>query len=205
MKTITISREFGSGGRELGKRLADALGFAYLDREIVTAIAEKSSLDEDYVERNIENGLLRMYPITFSRTLTHMPLIVSGAPELLSEQHRVIKELAGKGDCVIVGRGADIVLQEASPFKIFVYADMRAKVLRCRSRAGEGENPTDRELERQIKQIDKARAENHNIFSSHKWGDKHGYHLCVNTTGIEIKSVVPQIAEYAKAWFKRNG
>jgi cytidylate kinase len=134
-----------------------------------------------------------------------MPLIVSGAPELLSEQHRVIKELAGKGDCVIVGRGADIVLQEASPFKIFVYADMRAKVLRCRSRAGEGENPTDRELERQIKQIDKARAENHNIFSSHKWGDKHGYHLCVNTTGVEIKSVVPQIAEYAKAWFKRNG
>jgi cytidylate kinase len=207
MKIITVSREFGSGGRELGKRLADELSYSYLDREIVTAIAEKSSLDEAYVERNIESGLLRMYPLTFSRTFTHMPLIISGTPDLLSEQHKVIKELAAKGDCVIVGRGADIVLQEYSPFKIFVYADMPAKIERCRKRSDESErlsDLSDREIEKRIKQIDKSRADNHNIFSASKWGDKCGYHLCVNTTGIEIKSFVPHIAEYAVKWFKRN-
>ncbi len=207
MKIITVSREFGSGGRELGKRLADELSFAYLDREIVSAIAEKSSLDEEYVERNIESGLLRMYPLTYSRTFTHMPLIISGSPDLLSEQHKVIRELAGRGDCVIVGRGADIILQDYNPFKVFVYAQMPAKIARCRSRADENERLADlpdRELEKRIKQIDKSRAENHNIFAASKWGDKCGYHLCVNTTGIEIKTVVKSIAEYAEKWFKQN-
>ncbi len=204
MKIITVSREFGSGGRELGKRLADELGISYLDREIVTAIAEKSSLDEDYVERNIESGLLRMYPVTFSRTFMHMPLIVSGTPDILSQQHRVILELASRGDCVIVGRGADIILREYSPFNIFVYADMPAKVERCRKRADEDEKLSDRELEKRIKQIDKSRAENHNIFAESRWGDKCGYHLCVNTTGIEIKTMVPHVAAYAEKWFKQN-
>jgi hypothetical protein len=78
---------------------------------------------------------------------------------------------------------------------------MPAKIERCRKRADEDENLSDRELEKRIKQIDKARADNHNIFSSRGWGDKSGYHLCVNTTGIEIKAVVPHIADYAKKWF----
>ncbi len=204
MKIITISREFGSGGREIGKRLADALGIAYLDREIVTAIAEKSSLDEDYVERNIERGFLKMYPVTFSNTLTHMPLILNGTPNLLAEQHKVIREMAGRGDCVIVGRGADNILRDYTPFKIFVYADMAAKIDRCRKRAPEAETLSDREYEKYIKQIDKARAENHNIFSSNKWGDRIGYNLCVNTTDIEIKSFIPHLAAYTEEWFKRR-
>jgi cytidylate kinase len=203
MRIITVSREFGSGGREVGKRLADALGIAYLDREIVTAISDKCSLDEDFVERNIESGLLKMYPpLTFSRTFTHMPFLVSGTADLLAQQHKVIKELATRGDCVIVGRGADEILREYRPFKIFVYADMPAKLERCRKRAAEDEKLSDRELERSIKQIDKARADNHNLLSPFKWGDKIGYHLCVNTTGVEIKDVVPPIAAYAKAWLK---
>ncbi|MDR1664794.1 MAG: cytidylate kinase-like family protein [Clostridiales bacterium] len=202
MNIITVSREFGSGGREIGKRLADALNIAYLDREIVSAIAEKSSLDESYVDRNIESGLFKMYPVTFSRTFTYMPVIIRGTPDLLAQQHKVIKELAAKGDCVIVGRGADEILREYRPFKVFVYADMPAKLERCRKRAAEDEKLSDRELEKSIKQIDKARADNHNLISSFRWGDKSGYHLCVNTTGIEIKSVVPHIAAYAAAWFK---
>lgn len=204
MRIITVSREFGSGGREFGKRLADALGIAYYDREIIAAIAEKSSLDEAYIERTIESGVLKQYPVTFSRTFAYIPTITSNAPSLLAQQHKVIKELATKDDCVIVGRGADAVLKDYQPLKLFIYADMTAKIERCRNRAEDDEKLTDRELERKIKQIDKARAGNHDIISSYSWGDKHGYHLCINTTGIEIKTIIPQISAYADYWFERS-
>ena len=68
MRIITIGREFGSGGRELGKRLADALGYAYYDREILTAIAQKSNMDEGYVSKMMEQGLFNSIPITFGQT-----------------------------------------------------------------------------------------------------------------------------------------
>lgn len=204
MKIITISREFGSGGREIGKRLADTLNICYYDREIITAIAEKSSLEENYVERTLDSGVLKHYPVTFYRTIAHIPTITNNAPSLLAQQHKVIKELAAKGDCVIVGRGADIVLEEYQPFKLFVYADMAAKIERCRKSAVLDEKLTDREFERKIKQIDKARASNHNFISSLDWGDKSGYDLCINTTEIEIKSIILTIAAYAQNWFERS-
>lgn len=204
MRIITISREFGSGGREIGKRLADALNIAYYDREIITAIAKKSSLEEDYIERILESSVLKQYPVTFSRTITHISTITNNAPNLLAQQHKVIKELAAKGDCVIVGRGADIVLEEYQPLKLFVYADMTAKVDRCRERAISDEKLTDREFERKIKQVDKARASNHNFISSLAWGDKQGYHLCINTTEIEIKSIISPISAYSECWFERS-
>lgn len=204
MRIVTVSREFGSGGRELGKRLADALGIAYYDREILTAIAEKSSLDESYIERTIESGILKQYPVTFSRTFAYMPAILGNAPGLLAQQHKVIKEFAAKGDCVIVGRGADAILQEYEPLKLFIYSDMPSKLRRCRERSAAEEKMSDRELERKIRQIDKARADSHDIISSYAWGDKHGYQLCINTANVEIKSIVPHIAAYAGQWFEEE-
>lgn len=202
MKVIAISREFGSGGRELGRRLADALGFAYYDREIIMAVAERCALDEKYVERAMETGLIRQYPLTFSRTFSHMPALIGSTAALLPQQHSIVKELAEQGDCVIVGRGADVVLQ--SPFKIFVYADMEARMARCRSRADPAEQLADRELERKIRQIDKARAEQHNLLSGCAWGEKRGYHLCVNTTGVAVKSIAPAVADYVRQWFEKE-
>lgn len=205
MRIITVSREFGSGGRELGKRLADTLGIAYYDREIITAISEKNSLDEGYVEQTLENGLLKNYPYTFGRTLSRMSVTVGSAPSLLAQQHKVIKELAARGDCVIIGRGADAVLAEENPLKLFIYADMAAKIERCRKRADGDETMSDRELERKMKQIDKARAANHGLVASYAWGDKKGYQLCINTTDTEIKAIIPCVAAYAKTWFERSG
>ena len=114
----------------------------------------------------------------------------------MSMQTSLIKELAEKGNCVFVGRAADSILEEYNPFKIFVYADEQSKLDRCKQRAEEGENLTDREMLRAMKRIDKARAEFHDIISEYKWGDKEGYDLCVNTTGLEIKKVIPALAEY---------
>lgn len=204
MSIITINREFGSGGRELGKRLSDALGFAYYDKEIIAAVAKKLSMDEGYLERATERGIFSQIPLTFSRTLTRFSLASVNDSYLLAQQHKIIKELAVKGDCVIVGRGADAVLRELDPFTLFVYADMPSKINRCRARAAEDENLNDRELERKIKQVDKARAENYALLSSSAWGDMHSYHLCVNTSYVEIKSIVPIVAAYANTWLERK-
>ena len=119
------------------------------------------------------------------------------------EQHRIIRELAEKGDCIIVGRAADAILEEHSPFNLFVYADMPSKVKRCRDRAPEGEKLTERELIRHIKKVDADRARYHEMFSDTRWGKKESYHLCVNTTGTEIKKLVPAVAEYARIWLEK--
>lgn len=124
MNVITISREFGSGGRELGKRLADALGYRYYDREIIEAIAKETSLDEQYIERTLENGAgAAIYPITFSRSFGYLAPVNTHYFEILARQQEIIKRIPEHGNCVIVGRSADSVLAEYNPVKIFVYAD----------------------------------------------------------------------------------
>ncbi|MCR4781630.1 MAG: cytidylate kinase-like family protein [Lachnospiraceae bacterium] len=202
MKIITINREFGSGGRELGKKLAEELGFAYYDKEIIDAIAEKSKLDPNYINKAIEDGMWRNYPVTFNNTFAYMPVIETPGTRLISWQSEVLHEIAAKSDCVIVGRAADAILDELHPLKLFIYADMEAKVIRCQERAEEGENLTDREMVRHIKKIDRSRASNHDLVASYRWGDRNGFDLCVNTTSVEIDSVIKPLAEYARAWFK---
>ena len=202
MSIITISREFGSGGREIGKRLADSLKFAYYDREIITAIAEKCSLDKKYIERILEGATRPHIPITFSRTFSRMSAISMQTTALLVQQKEVIRELAMQDNCVIVGRGADIILEDVSPFKLFVCADIQSKIERCRLRASSDEVLTDRELLKKIKQVDKSRADYHSLISATVWGDVHNYHLCINTTEMEIKKLIPFLSTYISEWFK---
>lgn len=204
MRIITVSREFGSGGRELGKRLADALGVAYYDKEIIHQIAERLQLDAQYIETKLERGHTVSYPYTFRRSFSTSAYVPKQTTALLVEQHKIIQSLAKKEDCVIVGRGADAVLRSLEPFNIFVYADMAAKMERCKSRAPENEKLTDRELEHKIRQIDKVRASNYSLVSQYPWGDKRAYHFCVNTTGLDIPKLVPDLADIAKLWFERK-
>ncbi|MDO4336735.1 MAG: cytidylate kinase-like family protein [Eubacteriales bacterium] len=206
-KIITISREFGSGGRELGKRLAEALGMAYYDREIVTALAEKSGLAEEYIENVSERGIPRYYPITYARTFTRLPAFSEPHMKVLNEQNRLLLELAGKSDCVIVGRCADVILREYQPLKLFVYASPESKMQRCRLREEEGRHYTDRELKRRMAQIDSGRARYRELTDGNKWGEKSGYHLCINTTELEIKSLVGAVCEFASCYFdeKKQG
>lgn len=202
MKIITVSREFGSGGREVGKRLADSLGFAYYDKEIISVIAEQVKLDENYILNKLERHFTVSYPYTYRKSFTNSFYHLNQTAALLAEQHKVIRSLAEKGDCVIVGRGADMVLQDRKPFNLFVYADMAAKMERCRSRAHEEEKLSEHELERKIRQIDRSRAASYELVSQYPWGDKRAYHLCVNTTGIDITQIIPYLAEYIKYWQK---
>lgn len=201
MKIITISREFGSGGRELGKRLSDSMGLPYYDREIITAIAQKNSLDENYVESALEKGVIGSMPLTFGRTFTFAPVMPYDTTSLLIEQQKVVKKLAQKGDCIIVGRNADVILEQYNPLKIFVYADMDAKLKRCMERSKEEEPLKPQDMQKKIKQIDKARSNHHAMLAKTPWGNKAGYHLCINTTGLEIKNLASVVADYANFWF----
>ena len=201
MNIITISREFGSGGRELGKRLADLLGYSYYDREIISKLAEKHNFDENYIENVLEGGMTFNVPITYGRTFSYTDATGQQAIELLSSQYRLLRELAEKGNCVIVGRCANVILEDFRPLDIFVYADLQSKIDRCRERAPKGENIKDSELKRKIRQIDANRAKQQRFMSDKKWSAKEGYHLCVNTSGLEIKTLAPVIADYAKSYF----
>ena len=203
-RIITVSREFGSGGRELGKRLADELSFSYYDREIVTALSEKTGMDENYLEHQLEKSAVFPYPVHYAQTFSQISTISDGAMQLMSLQTSLIRELAAKGDCVIVGRAADAILEEYRPFRLFVCADQESKLERCRKRAPAGEELSDREILRRMKRIDRDRAEYHDIISSSVWGDKSAYHLCVNTSGVEIKRIVPAIAEYYRLWVQSS-
>lgn len=203
MNIITISREFGSGGREVGKRLADALGYDYYDTEIVETIAEKCELDPEYVDSILEKGVFTEISITFGHSFSYVPYQHHKGFSVIEKQSEIIKELAKKGNCVIVGRNADIILRKLKPLRIFVHASFDSRLKRCIERADESENLTERQLKRKIKAIDRARATTHSYYSEIRWGDKEGYDLCINTTNLQIKSVIPSLADYVKDWFER--
>lgn len=204
-KIITISREFGSGGRELGKRLADLLGYDYYDREIITAIAEQTGLNENYVERTLESHEWQNIPLTFRRSFADFSAIQSTQTSLLIEQKRIIEGIAKAGkDCVIVGRNADILLADEKPFCIFVSAGMEAKIRRCMERAEKGEHLSCKEMEQNIRRIDKGRARTREILTDSKWGEPGTYHLMINTTDWNIRELAPAVAEFASCWFRRT-
>lgn len=201
MKIITISREFGSGGRELGKRMADIIGCAYYDKEIIAAIAKDSNLDEGYIESLMATPRFRAYPITIGRTFSHPYFTQQNEIKLFLSRQRVLKSLVDQGDCIIMGQGADYTLREYKSLNLFVYATMESKLCRCKERAPKDENLSDKELKRKILQIDVERAKQYKMLTDSKWGQKENYHLCINTTGMEIKTLAPLIAEYARCWF----
>lgn len=199
---ITISREFASGGREVGKRLADALGLDYYDKEIVTEIAKSTSLDPEYVTRVLSKGG-RNYAISFAHTLPLTPVITDMVTDVLVAQQKVIKAIGEKGNCVIVGRSADVILKEMRPVKIFVYADEQSKIKRCRERERDGEDLTDKKLLKKFKEIDKGREKLHDLLSSGEWGEKEGYDIMLNTSGAEIKNLIPALSELVKQYNKQ--
>lgn len=200
MKIITINREFGSGGRELAKRLAEHLGVAYYDKEIIEAIARKTSLALEYVKQISERSIAT-YPIHIGRTFSFFQQTTRNAIDIMVAQENVIRELAGRGDCVIVGRNADIILREQNPFNIFVYADMDYKLKRCHQKGELEKELSDKEMRKAILSIDNGRKKAYEFMSENKWGSREAYHLCVNTGKFEIKSIVPAIAQLSEIFF----
>lgn len=194
-KIITIGREFGSGGRELGRRLADHLQIAYYDKEILTEISKRTQLTEEYVHNVVEHHPYPLLPITIGHSL-YPDMAFQLQQSVYTEQSNIIKEMAAASDCVIVGRCADYILHDIKPFRIFVYADMEARIARCHARAPEGEHLSDKELKQMIQKVDKGRAKYYEFYTGEKWGDKSSYDLCINTSNVVIKELVPHLSAF---------
>ena len=194
-RIITIGREFGSGGRELGRRLSEELGFAYYDQEIISEIARRTEMSEQYVQSIVEHKPSFSFPIHIGRSFYPAPApVFDQSMSVYQEQARIITEMAHKSDCVIVGRCEDYILKEYEPFRMFVYADMESKMKRCREKASEEEKMTDKELKQHILGSDKKRAKYYEFYTGHKWGDKLNFDLCINTSRTVIKEIVPAVA-----------
>jgi cytidylate kinase len=202
MKVITISREFGSGGRELGKRLSDLLGYDYYDREIICALAKNAREHEDYLEHGFGQNTWKSVPLTFRRSFGVNAASYAASAKELVEQKQILEHIARMGDnCIIVGRNADVLLADYHPFNIFVCAEMEAKIQRCAERAEKDESLSRRELEHRIRNIDKSRIRTREMLTDSKWGQRDSYHLTVNTTDWKIRDLAPVIAEYVSSYF----
>ena len=207
MKIITVSRQFGSGGRELGKRLSDLLGWDYYDREIIEALAREQGLQPEYVHRLLTSHGWHQYQLTY-RNSFHQPL--SGAwhhTEMLVRQREIIQEIAQAGnDCIIVGRDADVILQDDRPFRLFVCADMDSRVARCmryEEKKPEAERLTEKEILRNIRRIDRNRRRTREILTGKPMADGSGFDLTVNAAHWEIKKLAEAVAEFSGRWFEK--
>lgn len=197
---ITLGREFGSGGREVGKRLAELLGYAYYDKEIVAEISKRTQLAESYVRQIVEKKPHIFYPITTGHSMhdESPDYLLRQYNTIYAEQAKVITEMAEKSPCVIVGRCADYILKDMKPLRLFIYADDDTKLVRCRNTADLNENIPDNKMRRKIKKINKNRARYYNYYTGRNWGDRTNYDICVNTSLITPKEAAELLAGLIK-------
>lgn len=195
-RIITIGREFGSGGREFGRRLAEELHIEYYDREIITEVAKRTKLTEEYIHMVTEQRPHALFPITVGRSINLMAdQSFYMVQSVYAEQSRILRELAEKSDCVVVGRCADYILRDWEPFRVFVYAEMESRIRRCQERSTAEEKLSDKDMRRSIQDVDRSRAKYYSFYTGQKWGNKEYYDLCINTTNRDIKELA--------AWFAR--
>jgi cytidylate kinase len=195
-KIITIGREFGSGGRELGRRLAETLGFQYYDKEIISEIAKKTDLSEEYISQIIEQRPNRLLPITIGHSINIADTYqLNQMQKIYEAQCDLLRTLAEKSNCVIVGRCADYLLKDYNPFRIFVYANIESRVNRCFIRENKTDNYDKKQLKKKIIKIDKERSKYYEFITGNRWGFKENYDLCINTTDQNIKEIVAGIAK----------
>ena len=182
-RVITISREFGSGGRTIGKRVAEELGIPCYDNELLTKIAQDSGFHENYIQEAGEyapGGFL-------SNAFSHRGSGPNNADYLWKIQYNIISELAEKGSCVIVGRCADYILRDkADCLRVFIHADLKFRAARIVREYGERpESP-----EQRLKDKDKRRAAYHRFYTDMKWGHAQNYDLTLNSGTLGIGQCV---------------
>lgn len=192
-KVITISREFGSGGRTVGKMVAEKLGIPCYDQEIIQKIAEESGYCEDFVAEHSEHAA---YGNWLSNAFAFRDYYGNSIQDKIwFAQLKTIVELANKGPCVIVGRCADFILREtADCLKVFIHADPKARAERIVKQYGESSQVP----ERRLKDKDKRRAAYYQMYTDQKWGDNKNYDIALSTSSLGIDTCVDIIVELYK-------
>lgn len=205
MRIITISRQFGSGGRELGKRLADELGWDYYDKEIIERLAEEQGMDAEYVRHVLNNHEWHNMQLTFRSSFSGVMFDSGTRTELLVKQREIIEGIAEAGnDCIIVGRDADVILRDLRPFRLFVCADMQSRIDRCMTHENKKESGklSEKEIKQNIKRIDRNRSRVREMLTGKEWVDGSAFDLTINATGKDIKKLAEAVAEFAPKWFE---
>lgn len=206
MRIITISRQFGSGGRELGRRLAEGLGWDYYDRELIDRLAEEHGLEPDYVKKALANHGWHDMPLTYRNSFSHGLYDPGMSTQLRIREREILQGVAALGsDCVIVGRDADVILEEQRPFRMFICADIDARLRRCMQHElgrPEAERLSEREVLRSILRIDKNRRHTREILTGRHHGDSSVFDLTVNTTDRNIKKLAGALEAFALSWFE---
>lgn len=190
-RVITISREFGSGGRTIGRKAAEKLGIPCYDQELIEEIAAQSGLAKDYIAEKEEYapyGSRLANALSIDRSFGGL----SVQDFLWSVQRKIILDLAEKGPCVIVGRCADYILQDkADCLKVFVHASMDKRAERIVKLYGEREEAP---LKR-LKDKDKRRSAYYHFYTDMEWGKTQNYHLALDSGALGIDTCVQLICE----------
>ena len=178
-KIITISREFGSGGRFIGEEVAKKLGMAYYDKNVITEIAEKSGLSPEYIQENAE---LSPKKGLFAYALAGRDITGKSVEDIVYEaQRKVILELVEKEPCVIIGRNADFILKDRDDvLNVFIHGNMPEKMQRISCLY----NVSGQEAVKMMADTDKRRLANYNFYTEQKWGKASNYTLCLNSSEL---------------------
>ena len=178
-RIITISREFGSGGRFIGEEVAKKLGIAYYDKNIIGQIAEKSGLSQEYIQENAE---LSPKKGLFAYAFSGRDITGKSVEDMVYEaQRNIILELAEKEPCVIIGRNADYILKDRDDvLNVFIHGDMPEKIKRITGLY----NVKEKEAVKMMADTDKRRRTNYNFYTDQNWGKASNYTLCLNSSQL---------------------
>ena len=194
---ITIGREFGSGGHEIGSKLAERLGIKCYDKELLELAAKQSGLCEELFASQDEKPtnsflyslVMDTYSLGYSNSYVDMPI----NHKVFLAQFDAIKKIADEGPCVLVGRCADYALESyPNVVSIFIRADMEDRIRRVATRL----DLTDAKAKDLINKTDKKRASYYNYYTSKKWGDSRSYHLTLDISELGIDGCVDMIIRY---------
>lgn len=193
---ITISRQFGSGGREIGKKLAEQLNIPFYDKELIEIAAKESGMDKELFEEEgtrTSRGFHLLGALGYSlggplSTMTELSL----NDRLFIVQSEVVKQVADEGPCVIVGRCADYVLSDRDDvLHVFIHADMEDR----KERAIHSYEVDERDIESSVRKIDKRRSNYYEYYTDRKWGSADNYDISINTSTFGIDRSVAIIKD----------
>ena len=192
-KIITISREFGSGGRFIGEEVAKKLGMKYYDKDIISQIAEKLGFSKEYISQNAE---LSPKKGLFAYALTGRDTTGKSVEDMVYEaQRKVILELADKESCLIIGRNADYILKDRDDvLNVFIHGNMPEKTQRIMGLY----NVEDKEAVKMMADTDKRRMTNYNFYTGQKWGKASNYTLCLNSSQLGYDRCEKLVMECSK-------
>lgn len=194
-RVITITRQYGSGGREIGRKLADAMGVEFFDNKLLEVAAGNSGIHKSHFEQNDEkrsNSFLYLLSTAYSQ---------GGVPfddALFFAQLEAIQKIASEQSCVIMGRCADYALRDFSKIlNVFICAPMEVRINRARDIYGISE----KHVADYVKRIDKQRTSYYNYYTDKRWGQPQNYQICVDSSALGIDGSVELIKQFADSFY----